>query len=184
MKEYTLNTRHITSLVLVVLALLVVVFFLGVTVGERHERAREREGVRAVFHKGAPGSKVQKGAGARVSGKSEIKKKRSTKTSAGTAKSSGIKKTLSQASRASRRTLEKGYYVQVGAFKDKTWAYKWCARAKAKGYRALVLHSKARGVYRVVVGPYPSREGAVKTARKVDKIFKVRSSVVPDSRLR
>ncbi len=184
MKEYTLNTRHITSLVLVVLALLVVVFFLGVTVGERHERAREREGVRVIFHEGAREAVARRGAGTGVSGKLERKEKPPAKTSAGAAKAPVAKKTVAKASEVSQKTLEKGYYVQVGAFKDKTWAYKWCARAKAKGYRALVLYSKARGVYRVVIGPYPSREGAVKTARKVDKIFKVRSSVVPDSRLR
>ncbi len=169
-KEYTLDSRQVTALILVVLALLVIAFFTGVTVGERHERARERRARQVVISTGkvspAPGKvkAVEKTpARPRASGKREKAR--------GTAKSSP-------------QVLKKGYYVQVGAFREKVWADKWQAQARTKGYRALVVYSRARNIYRVVIGPYASREEAVKVARKVDGLFKVRSSVVPDSRLR
>ncbi len=179
MKEYTLNTRQITSLILVALALVVVVFFLGVTVGERHERARmnKEKGVRVVFRPEALQRKTREVARPGASKKTETV----AKASPGKPPSG---RTRPEASKASGGTLKKGYYIQVGAFREKIWARKWQSQAKSKGYRALVIYSKARNLYRVVIGPYPSKEEAVKVARKVDNLFKVRSSVVPDSRLR
>jgi len=177
--EYTFNARELWALALVVLALLIVVFFLGVTVGERHERARlaqVEEGSRRILPTrtetgGLPPTRkaeVDK-AGAKVKVKAE-----------GKAKSKAQVKT----SVPPKVVLKKGYYIQVGAFKDKSRAEGWWGQLKKKGYRVLVLYSSARGVYRVVVGPYSSKELAVRVARKVDRVFKVRSSVVPDSKLR
>lgn len=173
MKEYTLDRRQITSVVLVVLALLVVVFFLGVTVGERHERARRREAEKIQVISHQRGIKVERKEKPKVQAKAPSK-----------SRVSSTKVSKTRASTLPKKGLSKGYYIQVGAFKEKLWAQKWQSLAQSKGYETLVLYSKDRKLYRVVIGPYLSKGKAVEEARKVDRLFKVRSSVVPDSRLR
>ncbi len=175
MREYTLDTRELGALVLVILALLVVAFFIGVNVGERHERARGKGKVSVVSAPTGETSKAGAKPGALAQKGTKAAQKAGRRVEKGTP--AGV-------SGASKAVLKRGYYVQVGAFKEKVWAEKWRDKVRARGYRVLVLYSSARGVHRVVIGPYSSKELAVRVARKVDGVFKVRSSVVPDSRLR
>lgn len=173
--EYTLKARELGALALVVVALLIVVFFLGVTVGERHERARLAQVEETSVKVSLPRAQVRETTSKVHRAKQQVEARLKAGTKA---------KTRVSSPPAPQVTLKKGYYVQVGAFRDKPRAEKWRGQLKEKGYRALMLYSSARGVYRVVIGPYSSKELAVRVARKVDRVFKVRSSVVPDSRLR
>ncbi len=157
-KEYSLNTRELGALALVVGALFIIVFFLGVNVGEHHERTKRRETVQA------PMKKVQEGK---------------------TAKAEKVPLTPPKVKKAKAIPAKKGvcvaktkYYVQVGAFREVRGAQNWKGKLEEKGYKALLLPPGPRGFYRVLLGPYDSKEIALRVARRVDSTFKVRSSVV------
>jgi len=170
-KEYNFKTRELGAMVVVVSALLIIVFFLGVTVGERHERAKRVKGeALQISIKRASKTGVSKGVPSKSSPQPSLKAQATQE------------KAVSPL-RASTISLKKGFYVQVGAFREKKGALKWKEKLKGKGFDAIFLPPGPRGFYRVVVGPYGSKDLALRVAMKVDRIFKVRSSVVQDRNL-
>ncbi len=167
-KEYSFKTRELGAMVVVVSALLIIVFFLGVTAGERHERGRKvRSEPLQISVKRGSKVKVQGGMPSSVS---RLPKTQVTRGKGGALPGSSV-------------SIRKGFYVQVGAFRNREGALKWKGRLKGKGYEAISLPPGPRGFYRVIVGPYGSKDLALRVSREVDRIFKVRSSVVQDRNL-
>lgn len=163
-KEYSFKTRELGAMAIVVSALFIIIFFLGVTVGEHHERAK----------------KVKSEAPSKI----EVSKSVPSKPpSLPSPKTHVTQEKAASPIRISTISLKKGFYVQVGAFRKKEGALKWKKELKGKGFDAILLPPGPRGFYRVVLGPYGSKDLALRVARKVDRIFKVRSSVVQNSNL-
>jgi len=155
-KEYKFKPRELGALAMVVSALFIIVFFLGVTVGEHHERAKQVKSKASQIHIKTP----------------------SNPPYPPPLKSHATQEKAAFPHKAPTTYVKKGFYVQVGAFLKKEGALKWKKELRNKGFDAICLPPGPRGFYRVVLGPYDSKDLALRVARKVDKIFKVRSSVV------
>jgi len=167
-KKYSFKTRELGAMAIVVSALFIIVFFLGVTVGERHERAKKvKSEALQISIKKASKTEVSKGVPSKSSSQPSLK-------------SHVTQEKAASPLRASTISLKKGFYVQVGAFRKKKGALKWKEELKGKGFNAISLPPGPRGFYRVIVGPYGSKDLALRVARQVDRTFKVRSSVVQD----
>ena len=167
---------------LVVVGLLVLVFFWGVTVGEKHEKRLITASSQIIKHTNTRTTKktikqakktINKQAG-NVHTPKKVQAKRKTTPAPKKHKAHNPPST----------TLKKGFYVQVGAFIKKSRAQKWKKLLSNSGYPALILSVKSQKLHRVVVGPYKNKNLAIKASRKINKLFRIRSNVVPYSKLR
>lgn len=77
---------------------------------------------------------------------------------------------------------QKGMWmVNAGLYQEKTKAENFLRKLKADGYRASIQKGKLKNkiYYRVVVGPMSGKDKAEKLAQKVEKVFKVKTALIP-----
>jgi len=179
-KEYTFTARQLGAIALVMAGLLVLSFFSGVTVGEKHTKRI----LTASSHVSKQKTTKAKGSieQTKEGGKKHEKVHTSKKRTATKKSSTSVQKR--QKTNVTKTPPQKGFYVQVGAFIEKKRAQKWKKQLTNRGYPTFILSTKAHKLHRVVVGPYKSKNLAVKTSKKINKTFRIRSNVVPYSKLR
>ncbi len=61
------------------------------------------------------------------------------------------------------------FFVQVGAYSDRTVLDRWTARLSGRGYQTLVdsTETRTRGIWKLRLGPHRTRDEAAATARKL-----------------
>jgi hypothetical protein len=64
---------------------------------------------------------------------------------------------------------EKSWMVQLGSFREEINAERFVSRIKKKGYTPFVAKAENSKLYKVRVGPYPSKNGAIQVAKGLKK---------------
>lgn len=170
-REIQLSSAQLAVIFIVILALGVVIFLLGVSVGKKQAELVKETGLTA-------SSQIEQTAEKPPESVQETK--------------DPISKEIASHQKAKEKTQKKEppaqtnlYYIQVAALNSKDAATSFAELFKAKGYPALVLDpfsTDGRSVYRVRIGGYETREKAeevlaqlkAETTRKTD-YFIVRS---------
>lgn len=75
---------------------------------------------------------------------------------------------------------QKPFLVQSATFRNKASAQEMKARLTRAGYPVTVVESRGKkgGLFRVLVGPYPAREAALRTLRKLKSEMKIDAILV------
>jgi cell division septation protein DedD len=148
-REIQLSSAQLAVIFIVILALGVVIFLLGVSVGKKQaELVKESD----------------------LAASSQIEQTGEKSPGPGQETKDTISKEIASHQRAKEKTRKKEpstpsnlYYIQVAALNSKDAATSFAELFKAKGYPALVLDpfsTDERPIYRVRIGAYESREEA------------------------
>lgn len=159
----SLGKRELGSLGLVLAALFIFSFFLGVVVGERHERR---------IWEGKGPSKPHKRSNVHRFITNQKKKPEELQ-----------QKKAIQTEPKKGPHLAPGYYIQVMAFKKRVLAERLRDKLQKKGYGVKILNPGTTGLYRVVIGPYHDTKEAERVVIRLKREDKVIGYVVPHTKL-
>jgi len=187
-REMQISSGQLAAVILSLLALCVLIFYLGIRVGMN--KTAETSALKAQRQSAVPIKAVPpeiKPAGEMIppaevaSGKTEkaeetkpqpaktqLETKVEAKPTVKTPPPASVESKLKQPAAAKTSPTPSGtYYIQVGALDTRPTAETFAQRIESLGYRAIVLNPLAgdkKTVYRIRVGPYETKEAA-ETAR-------------------
>ncbi len=162
-RELQLSSSHLIFIFLGILALGVIIFLLGVSVGKKQAQIAQASSVslealpenseKKVGEEAAPQEKTKDTIAEELASHREIKEKAEKQTT--------------------EAEIEKPYYVQVGAFTTRDIALSFAKEFESKGYGTLILDPlpiDKKPVFRVRVGGYSTREEAQKIKEELMRL--------------
>jgi cell division protein FtsN len=178
-REVQVSSSGLVFIFLAILVLGVFIFLLGVSVGKKQVRMAGPTTIlaRPATVSDEPSDVVKdQTAEAEPAGGSEVKPDAKSPVPETAAKVQAIAekptpRTTAPGPAATKPATSGSYYIQVGAFNEKSQADAFAARFKGQGYPAVVMNpfpSDRRATYRVRLVGYPTKEQASQAMAKLN----------------